>query len=265
MKNVLACVILFFLLPVLSAGFLNKSQTVQKNGETTDEMLSILLYQNSQEDTGTEALKAQAVVFRTVMKRYSEREWRDLLQTVVHVKQETAYAEKKELYAQVIQETADVRVEKNKTEAYLPYHQISAGWTRSGNGCTSVECAEDRKAPGFQQVFSFTDTYIQQKVFPEDKAAGVPIHIQDIQTDTAGYVQSVQTDCTTISGDQIRDLLGLSSTCFTIEKEKDRFIFTCRGIGHGYGMSLYGCQALANEGKTYLEILRYFYPDYDFL
>ena len=30
-------------------------------------------------------------------------------------------------------------------------------------------------------------------------------------------------------------------------------------------MSLYGCQELANEGKTYLEILRYFYPDYDFL
>lgn len=265
MKNFFACVVLFFLLPILSAQCLNEGETVKDSRGTVDEMLSVLLCQNNPADVETEALKAQAVVFRTVMKRYSEREWRNLLQTAVHVKQETAYAEKKELYVQVIQETADVRVEKNKTEVYLPYHQISAGWTRSGNGCISVECAEDMKAPGFQQVFSFKDMYIQQKLFPKDREAGVPIHIQDIQTDAAGYVQSVQTDCTTISGDQIRDLLGLSSTCFTIEKEKDRFIFTCKGIGHGYGMSLYGSQALAEEGKTYLEILRYFYPDYDFL
>ena len=117
----------------------------------------------------------------------------------------------------------------------------------------------------FSADFFFTEMYIQHKVFPTDAASGAAIHIQDIQTDSAGYVQYVQTEHSMISGEQIRELLGLSSSCFMIQREDDRWIFTCLGIGHGYGMSLYGCEAMAEEGKSCQEILTYYYPQYTFL
>jgi len=40
----------------------------------------------------------------------------------------------------------------------------------------------------------------------------------------------------------------------------------CKGMplaGHGVGMSGCGAEGQANEGKTYLEILRYYYPGTD--
>ena len=39
-----------------------------------------------------------------------------------------------------------------------------------------------------------------------------------------------------------------------------RFTFTTRGYGHGAGLSQYGANAMAITGKTYAEILAYYYP-----
>lgn len=38
------------------------------------------------------------------------------------------------------------------------------------------------------------------------------------------------------------------------------FVFSGRGYGHGAGMSQYGAMGQANDGKTYAEILRFYYP-----
>ena len=83
------------------------------------------------------------------------------------------------------------------------------------------------------------------------------------KTDETGYVQEVLWGSQKISGDQVREYLGLSSSCFTIEHKDNMWIFTCQGIGHGLGVSLYGCQILAEQGKTYAEILKYYCPAYD--
>ena len=32
-----------------------------------------------------------------------------------------------------------------------------------------------------------------------------------------------------------------------------------KGLGHGYGLSIYGANEMAKEGKTYQEILSYYY------
>jgi stage II sporulation protein D len=60
-----------------------------------------------------------------------------------------------------------------------------------------------------------------------------------------------------------RRLLGwrlLPSTWFEVRHEKDNFIFKGRGYGHGVGLCQWGAQQMAKEGKTYREILRYYYP-----
>ena len=36
-------------------------------------------------------------------------------------------------------------------------------------------------------------------------------------------------------------------------------LFLCKGTGHGMGMSLFGANEMALEGKNYIEILNYFF------
>ena len=62
------------------------------------------------------------------------------------------------------------------------------------------------------------------------------------------------------TGEAVRQLCGLRSAAFTLSLEEGRVVFTCMGYGHGVGMSQYGAKVLASEGKTFAEILAYYYP-----
>jgi stage II sporulation protein D len=61
----------------------------------------------------------------------------------------------------------------------------------------------------------------------------------------------------------LREKLGfkeLPSTNFTMDQQEDQLIFQGQGYGHGVGLSQYGARQMAIDGKTYKEILSYFYP-----
>ena len=62
------------------------------------------------------------------------------------------------------------------------------------------------------------------------------------------------------SGTQLRKLLGLNSTIFSMEAEADGLWITTYGKGHRVGMSQTGAQAMALRGNTWQEILTYYYP-----
>ena len=57
----------------------------------------------------------------------------------------------------------------------------------------------------------------------------------------------------------MRTKLGLRSTWFTWEINKDHITFITRGYGHGVGMCQYGANHLAKEGQTYDQILKHYY------
>lgn len=64
----------------------------------------------------------------------------------------------------------------------------------------------------------------------------------------------------TLTGLQLRALLGLRSTVFTVAYgEKEGFVFSVCGYGHGVGMSQYGAKAMAEEGSHFDEILTWYY------
>ena len=70
----------------------------------------------------------------------------------------------------------------------------------------------------------------------------------------------------TITGSQFRSAINASlgsrtirSTHFTIERDGSRYVFHGRGFGHGVGMSQYGARGLARSGRTYREILGYYF------
>ena len=61
------------------------------------------------------------------------------------------------------------------------------------------------------------------------------------------------------SGTQLRSLLGLRSTAFSVSVSQGLLTVTTKGFGHRVGMSQYGAEAMAQEGNAYREILQHYY------
>lgn len=75
-----------------------------------------------------------------------------------------------------------------------------------------------------------------------------------------GGVESIVVSGKTFSGTELRSLLGLRSTAFTVEATGEGVTITTRGFGHRVGLSQYGADAMAASGSTFEEILAHYYP-----
>ncbi len=60
-------------------------------------------------------------------------------------------------------------------------------------------------------------------------------------------------------GTTLRSLLGLRSTAFTVSVANGVVTFQTKGYGHRVGMSQYGANAMAKEGKNFRQILLHYY------
>ncbi len=136
----------------------------------------------------------------------------------------------------------------------VPFHQLSAGVTRDSEilpqylpYVVSVESAEDMYADGY-----FTIMEIKKDVLGEDFAI--------LTQDRFGYAVTVKLQGEEISGEVFRQMFALPSACFDYDIKEDFYIFHVRGKGHGFGLSIYGAEALAQKGNSFAEILEYFYP-----
>ena len=63
------------------------------------------------------------------------------------------------------------------------------------------------------------------------------------------------------NGIELRNLLNLRSSDFTLEINNDIVTITTRGYGHGVGMSQYGANGMANEGYNFYDIINHYYPN----
>ncbi len=86
------------------------------------------------------------------------------------------------------------------------------------------------------------------------------IVINRIKRSDTNHVETILINNKEFKGTEIRSLLGLRSTDFTIEIDNDIKI-TTNGYGHGVGMSQYGANEMAKLGYTYDEILKYYYKN----
>lgn len=93
------------------------------------------------------------------------------------------------------------------------------------------------------------------------KKEGILDSISVVTADSAGYAIEVSVGEVRMSGESFRQALGLPSASFTLVKEKNQLLFTCRGMGHGMGLSQYGADVMAEEGKSWRDILNYYFPN----
>lgn len=87
------------------------------------------------------------------------------------------------------------------------------------------------------------------------------INIENIIKDKSNRISTITINNKIFKGTEIRKLLSLRSTDFTIVVKEYKVLITTKGYGHGVGMSQYGANSMAKEGHTYEEILKYYYKD----
>lgn len=147
------------------------------------------------------------------------------------------------------------------------FHSISCGKTDSALDVwgtdipylTSVDSNYDCEAPTFYSEAVFTADEIRSKFedtdpdCPDDELITISDHTE------GGYVKSALVGGYTYSGNEIRAALGLRSASFSVEYKDKSYVFNIKGNGHGVGLSQYGANCLAKEGKSYREILSYYY------
>ena len=120
------------------------------------------------------------------------------------------------------------------------------------------------ESPGEEHAVHYTDTVYFTKGEFADKLGlpltGDPKNWIGTATYTAGNgINTLVIGGKTFGGTELRSLLGLRSTVFTMEPDGDGITITTRGFGHRVGMSQYGADAMAMGGSTWQEILSYYY------
>lgn len=75
-----------------------------------------------------------------------------------------------------------------------------------------------------------------------------------------GGVATMEIGGVSYTGTQLRRLLGLRSTAFSVSVDGEGITITTKGYGHRVGMSQYGADAMAVAGSTCQEILAHYYP-----
>lgn len=128
---------------------------------------------------------------------------------------------------------------------------------------TSVDSPEGIEVPGWQTIVSFNPQEFTARFLatcPDADFSGPPEGwIAGLAADDTGLVTSLTIGGVQITGAQARSVLGLRSAHFTAAATADKVTFWVTGYGHGVGMSQYGANALAGEGKSFQEILEWYY------
>ena len=136
-------------------------------------------------------------------------------------------------------------------------------WGNSVPYLTGVDSPEGDEVPNYHSTVTFTPEEFKSKLlaqYPDADLSGDPAGwFQNTVPNSAGGVEQVDVGGVTVSGGALRTLLGLRSTSFTVTAGSQGVTFSVTGYGHGVGMSQYGANALAKQGKTYDEILKWYY------
>jgi stage II sporulation protein D len=82
-----------------------------------------------------------------------------------------------------------------------------------------------------------------------------------IDRSASDHIKKVEIGGKTFTGKEVREKLGLSSTAFDWKVEDGGLRVTTYGSGHDVGMSQWGAQGMALEGKKAEDIVKYFYKD----
>lgn len=238
-----------------------------------------------------EALKAQAVAAHTYAERQRIREKESPTPelcgadfsndtskyqgyfTENQIKQ--YFGENYELHYKKISEACDEVIDYIITYEDEPiisaFHSMSSGKTESSENVwgaaldylVPVDSKQDLSAPKYLEEVTYSKDILKQKLENAFREVSLGedfskwITIADVSD--SGTVLTATVGDKIVSGNDIRTALSLRSACFTVEYSGNEAVFSTKGFGHGVGMSQYGANAMASEGKNWESILKHYY------
>ena len=127
----------------------------------------------------------------------------------------------------------------------------------------SVPSPEGEEVPDYHSTVTYPSQETRDRILsakPEAVLEGEPANwFTNAVYSQGGSVLTIDLGGVNVTGHQARTIFDLRSASFTVETTPDSVTFSVTGYGHGVGMSQYGANAMAAEGKTYQEILQHYY------
>ena len=218
-----------------------------------------------------EALKAQAIASRTYLVNHLLSN-----ETISNTTDDQVYLTKEEMQSkwqddyekyynkikQAVQSTKGLIMYYENKPIKSYYFSTSNGYTESSLNVFNEQ--RDYLAiveSPFDKDNSYTTTLSRQEFCTKLNISCNKITITNIELDNSNRVSKITINNQEYSGIELRKLLSLRSTDFTINIKDTTIEITTKGYGHGVGMSQYGANNMAKLGYTYEEILKYYYQD----
>lgn len=236
-----------------------------------------------------EALKAQSIVARTYtiyqIKNSNKHENADMCDNSyccqAWISKENRFARwdkdvQEEYWNKILKavnETKGKFITYNKEPINALFHSNSGGCTELsinvwGGDCPyfqTVETAGEENYSSYNSEVEISKDELVSKMiekysdFQIDFSYENCIKIQEYNS--SGRISKLKIGNITLSGVEARNIFGLKSSKFSFEILKDSIKFNVIGYGHGVGFSQCGADQLAKNGKSYEEIIKYYYKD----
>lgn len=245
-----------------------------------------------------EALKAQAVAARTYAYRrikaqnnamYIYHQAADICTNPSHCK---AWVSKKDAMdkwgmfsatkywdkiSQAVDETTNIIITYGGQPIDAVFHSTSSGRTENAEDVwnnhipylRSVISEGEEYSPRYQSKVSITHEQFKEKLVQSRPdivlSADVSEDIGEIIRTEGGSVRSILIGNQRFKGTEIRSIFALNAANFEMVFTENKVSFYVVGNGHGVGMSQYGANYLAKQGKSYHEILSTYYTNVEII
>lgn len=232
-------------------------------------------------DFAPEALKAQAVAARTFAQKRRQAAKHDGADVCADSaccqawNSEAALREKFQESYDAYAEKARAAVEATRGEVLVydgalidaTYFSCSGGrtedaaavWGEEVPYLQSVESYGEESALRYASEKSFTADELRAALGDSTLSGDPESWFSDAVYTAGGGVDTIMIGDKTYAGTELRKLLKLNSTCFTVSAGSSSVTFHVLGYGHRVGMSQYGADYMARQGYDYRTILQYYY------
>lgn len=247
------------------------------NEMTMREYLYRVVWAEVPESFEVEALKAQAVAARSYtmyrMTVASSHEDADVCTDSTHCQfyKEGNTKDIPDKIKSAVNDTNGVVVLYEKKPVNAVFHAISSGVTEAAKDVWGADipylqsrqsAPEQSLSAGYEKKeFSLDDfKSALKKRYNEVIFDGYPA-VGEITRTKAGTITEIWLYNIKTTGSEIRSVFGLKSANFTLSITNASAVFESVGYGHGVGMSQYGANLLAKQGKDYKQILTNYYTN----
>ncbi|NMB08169.1 MAG: N-acetylmuramoyl-L-alanine amidase [Tissierellia bacterium] len=234
-----------------------------------EKMVKLLLALEIDNSFHIETLKAQAIIIRTNLLRMPKfLGGKEIINLNIN---SLEFCKNENKIHKACEETKGIVILFEGKPIDAKYHICCGGSTENAENVLGnpisylrrVLCNHCEDSPYLNGEKIFTIKELEEKLktkfhkIEEDIGTEVLDIIDNIKRDKQGRVISIKIGNRNFKGYELMESLDLNSTRFKIYPENIKFI--SKGYGHGLGFCQYGGENMAQLGKNYEEILKYYY------